>query len=124
MDKRTQEAYAKTASGNKNSTKIIRNESSSGDDYHIKPFENVVVVYNTSSYDQILYLPRVAEAKGMWLHIIFADAGGGTNAIRDNDDSFVGDGSTKWTDLVPNSDNEYAILKCDGRGWITVITNM
>lgn len=118
MDKRTQEASAKTAEGNKNSTKIIRNTAANGDDYYIKPFENVVVLYNSGSYTQDLFLPRVAEAKGMTLHILVPDFGGG-GTIYDNSDTY-GD----WSDLTMNADNEYATLYCTGRQWIVVKSDM
>ncbi len=118
MDKRTQEVYAKTASGNKNSTKIIRNASANGDDYYIKPFENVVIVYNSSSWTQDLFLPRVSEASGMHLHIVVPAFGGG-GTIADNDDS-----QADWSDLTMNADNEYALLYCNGRSWLTVKSDM
>ncbi|KKN73945.1 hypothetical protein LCGC14_0395100 [marine sediment metagenome] len=118
MDKRNQQAYAKAAEENKTSTKIIRNTGSNGDDYYIKPYENVVVVYNSASWTQDLFLPRVAEAKGMILHIVVPDYGGG-GTIYDNGDTLA-----DWSDLNMNADNEYATLRCTGRQWIVLKSDM
>lgn len=118
MDKRYQQAYAKAAEENKTSTKIIRNVTANGDDYYIKPYENVVVLYNTASYTQDLFLPRVAEAKGMTLYIVVPDFGGG-GTIYDNADTLA-----DWSDLTMNADNEYATLYCTGRQWIVLKSDM
>ena len=109
----------KIAEGNRSNVKIIRNTEANGDAYQIKPYETVVIVYNTGSYTQALQLPAVAESKGMRLYIAFPDAGG-TNAIADHDDSYY----PSWTDLVPDADGDDVLLENTGRGWAVVFNGI
>ena len=118
MLSRKQVANLQTSIGNRSAVKVIRNTAANGDAYHIKPYETTVVVINSASYTQSLYLPYVAETVGQTLTILFPDFGGG-GVIYDNDDSFG-----NWSDLTNDADNEYAVLYNDGRGWTVLITDL
>lgn len=117
MDKSYMESL-QTAMKSKDHVKVINNTDSNGDDYTIKPYETLVIVNNSASYTQDLYLPYVAESKGMWLTIRVV-ASGGNGTIYDNDDS-----DADWSDLTMDNDNEYAILYNNGRGWIKIASDM
>ena len=96
MQTRQQLVGLQTARSNRKNVKVIRNTAANGADYTIKPYENVVVVYNSGSYTQNLFLPFVAESVGMHLTILVPDVGGG-GTIADNDDSigYIGLGYLK-----------------------------
>ena len=118
LDKQYMENLQMAMKGNDH-VKVITNTASNGDDYYIKPFEISVIVINSGSYTQDLFLPSVAESKGMLLTINVPDFGGGGTIYDQNDSN-----ATDWTDLTMNADSEYAILYNTGLGWITLKTDM
>jgi len=97
---------------------IIRNTAANGDDYYMGVDESLVIIYNTSSYTQNVFLPPAAECPGKTVTILTPDAGGG-GTIADLDDSL-----STWTDLTNNADNEFAVIYSTGVGWVTLITTM
>jgi hypothetical protein len=97
---------------------FINNTAANGDDYYIKPYETTVIVTNSASYTQSLFLPAVGESVGVIITIIVPDVGGG-GTLADQDDS-----QADWADLTMNADNEYAILFNTGRGWIKLVSDM
>lgn len=97
---------------------VIRNTTANGADYYIGPEENTIVIYNTSSYTQNVFLPAVGETKGKIVSIIVPDFGGG-GTIADQDDSL-----TTWADLTNDADNEFAIVFNTGLGWVTLSSDM
>ena len=117
MTKQYLESLLTGAKGNKN-VKVINNTTVNGDDYHIKPYETLVIVNNTATYTQDLFLPYIGESVGMMLVIKVPDFGGG-GTIYDNNDS-----DSDWTDLTMNADNEYAVLFNNGRSWCTILSDM
>jgi hypothetical protein len=117
LSKQLLESLQTAAKENAN-VKVINNTASNGDDYTIKPFETLVIVDNDASYTQNLFLPAVAESKGVTITIYVPDVGGG-GTIADNDDS-----RSDWADLTMNADGEYAILYNTGAGWIKLASDM
>jgi len=117
MNKQLMESL-QVAAGNRNNVKYINNLTGDGSDYQIKPYENLVIVSNSSNYSQNLFLPHVGESVGCMITIMVPDFGGG-GTIADRDDS-----QSDWADLTNDADNEYAVLYNDGRGWKQLLTDM
>ena len=108
-----------TAMKGKDNVKIITNTAENGDDYYIQPYETHVIVNNTASYTQDLFLPAVGESVGMLLYIVYVDAGG-TNALADQDDSLM----PSWSDLQPDADGDDVLLYNSGRGWAVIFNGI
>ncbi len=117
MTKQLMESLQVAAKG-RNNVVYIRNTAENGDDYQIKPYETLIIVDNDASYTQNLFLPFVAESVGVTITILVPDFGG-SSTLADRDDSVA-----DWSDLTMNADNEYAIVFNNGRGWITLKTDM
>jgi len=107
-----------TAAKSRQNVVYINNTAANGDDYQIKPYENLIIVTNSSTYTQNLFLPFVAESVGCTITIMVPDFGGG-GTIADRDDS-----QSDWADLTNDADGEYCIVHNDGRGWKTLLTDM
>lgn len=108
-----------TAVKGKENVKVINNTSANGDDYYIKPYETTVIVNNSSSYTQDLFLPAVAESVGMLLYIAFPDAGG-SNTLADQDDSYY----PSWSDLTLDADGDDVLLYNTGLGWAVIFNGI
>lgn len=111
-------ASLKTAAGNKNDVVYINNTAANGDDKYLKPYETLVIIDNDGAYTQQIYLPPVAESKGVIITIIAVDFGGGVT-IDDMDD-----GAHDLVDLAMDADDEYVVLFNTGYGWINLATDI
>ena len=106
-----------TAAKEKGNIKIIRNTAANGDDYYIKPYETTVLVYNSGSYTQNLFLPKIGECVGQIIYVGFPDFGGG-GTLADQDDC------EEWSDLTNDADTEYGVFMNTGRTWATLISDL
>jgi hypothetical protein len=107
-----------TAAKSRQNVVYLNNSAANGDDYQIKPYETLIIVTNTGSYTQNLFLPHVGESVGVTITVLVPDVGGG-GTLADRDDS-----QADWSDLTMDGDNEYAILHNTGRGWISIASDM
>jgi len=107
-----------TAAANGEAVTYIRNTAANGADKYIGLEESVIVVYNTGSFTQNIFLPKAGSCLGKIITIIIPDFGGG-GAIADQDDSL-----STWADLTNNADGEYAVVMSTGVGWVTLVTSM
>lgn len=116
------DAAMKTAVGNRSNVKVIRKTADGDESYYIKPYENVVVVYNTASGsgNHTLYLPKSGECPaGHRIFMVYPTANN-TNAIKDQSDSAY----SGWSDLQPDADNDYAIVENTAKGWVTAVNGI
>ncbi len=80
--------------------------------YYLRVDQNVVyATCNTASDSWVLYLPPVAECRGM-IFCVYATVANSKNiSVRDRGDSIA------WTNLALATDEDAALLYCDGRKW-------
>jgi len=79
-------------------------------------YETTIIV-STAAAAGTLYLPNVAEAKGLTYTIIQKVAG---NNLVVKDGSNYAAISQNWSDITLNFANEFVVLRSDGCKWATV----
>lgn len=83
-------------------------------------YETTCIV-NSTAATATLYLPNVAEAKGMTYKVILR---AGTNAVTIKDGSNYTAISEIWADQAPNAAGEYVEFYSDGHSWTVTASSL